>query len=802
MKFRLLVLIMPLIMPLFLSAQTYEVSGAVKDRNNEAVGYANVLLLQVSDSAVVQGASTDEAGRFTITNVPPKTYFLKASYIGSSSNLIAIDVREDIAIGTIIIENSSFDLDGVEVTAINPTVVRKADRLVFNVENTIASLGNSWDVLRKTPGVIMVNDQLKIKNQTPTVYLNNRKVQLTNAEIKNLLEGVSGNNIQSVEVIMNPPANYDAEGGPVLNIITSKNLTPGYKGSVNGDYTQAIYSKFSLGTSHYFKTQKLSVFANYTISPRKENKLDDGHINFIDNNDDIYARWNSEFNKITRSRAQNANLILDYNFDDRNTFNITSNLAFSPNKTFENKSVINMRNAQFALDSTQVSLGDLGSDQTNFAIDLNYVHAFKDDAGSLSFNGHYTNFIEDRFQSVSSDYFDNNDDFIRNFSFRTNSNQDISIVTGQADYVATFEKMTFEAGGKFSNISSRNEINYFDVVGNDQTVNSSLSDTFDYDETVVAGYVSMVHNWEKWSMKFGLRGEQTDARGKSFSVLETNNQNYFELFPTFYTLFTPSENHSFSFDYGRNLKRPRYEDLNPFRYFLNENNFNEGNPTLRPNFSHNFNLNYTLKSTFFFDLYYRDNGANITTLSFQDNQAQVIRQVRQNALESNSYGLDFTYYKSITNKWFLFAMSSIFHEDETFLAIESGNIPVKNEVDGFFIYLGNSLTLSKDGTFTGELNLTYYSKLLEGSYVWSEFTNLTFGLRKTLWNNRATISVSSEDILGKANPILSSIYLNQDNSYFPMPETQFIRFGFTYNFGNFGLKERQKSIDKIERDRL
>ncbi|MEJ1221421.1 outer membrane beta-barrel family protein [Sediminicola sp. 1XM1-17] len=801
MKFRLLVLIMPLIMPFFLSAQTYEVSGAVKDRNNEAVGYANVLLLQVTDSVVVHGASTDDQGRFVISNVQPKTYFLKASYIGSTSNLIAVDVKENVAIGTIVIEDSSFDLDGVEVTAKNPTVVRKSDRLVFNVENTIASLGNSWDVLRKTPGVIMVNDQLKIRNQTPTIYLNNRKVQLTNAEIKNLLEGVSGSNIKSVEVIMNPPASYDAEGGPILNITTSKNLSPGYKGSVNGDYIQAIFPKYSFGTSHYFKTEKVSVFANYTISPRKEYKDNNGYINFIEN-DAVFSKWQSTFNRTTRSAAQNANLILDYDIDDRNSLNITTNLAVSPNKTYDNISENLISNAQNMLDSTFISSGKLNIDQANLGIDLNYVHQFKKDGTSLSLNAHHTAYELDQNQFVSSDYFDSSNNFMRNFSFLTNSNQNIKIYTGQADYVDAFGDLSLEGGGKFSNINSRSGLDYFNVMGNSQTKNQALSDIYDYDETVFAGYVSMTQDWDKFSLKLGLRGEQTHVEGNSLSVVEINVQDYFELFPSLYLLYSPSDNHSYSLNYGRKLSRPKYQDLNPFLYFLNENVFNQGNPNLRPNFSHNFNFNYTLKGTYFLDLYYRDNGNLISTLNFQDNQSQTVREVRQNVLGSISYGMDLTYIKSITNNWFLMAITSLFHEEETFLAIESGNIPVTNEVEGVFLLLQNNFTLSKDGTFTGELGLNYLSKFLLGSYVISETTNLTFGLRKTLWNNRAAISLSSEDILGRANGTVASKYLNQDNAYLPRPETQFIRFGFTYNFGNFGLKERKRTIDKIERDRL
>ncbi len=391
---------------------------------------------------------------------------------------------------------------------------------------------------------------------------------------------------------------------------------------------------------------------------------------------------------------------------------------------------------------------------------------------------------------------------MRNFSFLTQSNQDIEIYTGQADYIDTFGRLSLESGAKFSNINSRSGLDYFNVMGSTQTMNSSLSDIYDYDETVFAGYITMVQNWDRFSLKAGLRGEQTNVEGKSMSVVETNVQDYFELFPSLYLLYTHSDNHSFSLDYGRKLSRPKYQDLNPFLYFLNENVFNQGNPNLRPNFSHNFNFNYTYKGEYFLDVYYRDNGNFISPLSFQNNQNQTVREVRQNVLESTSYGLDFTYIKSITNNWFLIGITSLFHEDETFLAIESGNIPVTNEVEGVFLWLGNNLTLSKDGTFTGELGLNYVSKFLLGSYVISETTNLTFGLRKTLWNNRATISLSAEDILGRANGTLTSKYLNQDNSYSPRPETQFIRFGFTYNFGNFGLKESKRTIDKIERDRL
>ncbi|UWX54933.1 outer membrane beta-barrel family protein [Maribacter litopenaei] len=252
----------------------------------------------------------------------------------------------------------------------------------------------------------------------------------------------------------------------------------------------------------------------------------------------------------------------------------------------------------------------------------------------------------------------------------------------------------------------------------------------------------------------------------------------------------------------RKLQRPRYEDLNPFRTFINENIFYEGNPTLVPNFSNNFNLNYTLNQEFFFDFYYRDNGNYISTLSFQDNENQVLRDVTQNVLESTSYGFDFNYGKSITSNWYLYSYISIFHEDETFLALESDAFSAINEINGYYVDLTNYLTLSKDGTFKGELGLAYLSGFLAGSYTMSETTNLTFGLQKSFWNRRAELSLNINDITGKANPWFSSKYLNQDNAYIAVEETQNVRLSFTYNFGNFRLEDNQRQIEKAERARI
>ena len=206
------------------------------------------------------------------------------------SDNLAIEILKDTKIGALILEQHTEELNEVTVVSNKPVVERKVDRIVFNVENTVLSQNSSWDILSQTPGVIVMNDDLKVRNQATTVYINNRKVQLSAEEVRSLLENYQGENIKSVEVIHNPPASYDAEGGSILNIVTSKNLSIGYKGNVNAGYTQGVFPKYNFGTSHFYKTKKLNLNASYNYAPKKEYKNTINNTNFMDDSGIVSRR--------------------------------------------------------------------------------------------------------------------------------------------------------------------------------------------------------------------------------------------------------------------------------------------------------------------------------------------------------------------------------------------------------------------------------------------------------------------------------------------------------------------------------
>ncbi|ANH59084.1 outer membrane beta-barrel family protein [Dokdonia donghaensis] len=779
-------------------AQNIRIQGIVNTSQNSPIAFANVVLLD-DEQKLVKGTITEEDGSFSLENLKTGTYHLTVSFVGFEDQKIeSILLDKDTTLRPIVLNASQESLDEVVLTSKKPTVVRKADRLVFNVENTILSSGNTMDILKRTPGVVVNQEEITIRNEGVTVYLNDKRVQLSTEEIQDLLSSLSGDAIQSVEVIANPPARYEAEGGPVLNIVTSKVVSLGYKGTVFARGTYGIFPKHSFGTSQYYKNEKLNLFFNYSFNPQKSSFMSDNFINYRTTDERI--NWLQDFERKNWSNAHNANLIIDYNLNESSQLSFSAVGLYSPGIYDYSRSITDVTSSIEDPYTIRTSSG-LNGERTNIALDAKYTKTLKN--GLLSMNVHHTNFSRKRDQSLNSRYIDATGEQFRNVRFTSDSFQDIEIYTGQIDYATTLGTVALELGARTSIIDSRSVIKFPTIVDSGVSgLQEAQDDDFLYDEDIVAGYVSVAKDWDKWSVKAGLRAEQTNSKGTSLALNEINNLDYLEFFPTAYVQYAPVENHSFSLDYSRRVDRPRYQDLNPFAYFLNENNFAQGNAQLTPAFSHRFNFNYTLKSAYSFDLYYRDNGNEILRLPFQNNEGQVLRTSNQNALDSKSWGLDFTHGRSVSNWYYLYTYLSAFHEEVTFLAQESGNVAQDNKVDGLYAYIGNYLTLSKDRSWTAEVSAEYISKFLAASYVQDRVITLNAGVQKKFWKNRAILKVTVNDILGEANALLTSQYLNQDNAYFAVPETQNLQVGFTYKFGNFKLQDNNRALEIDELERL
>ncbi|GAA3580843.1 outer membrane beta-barrel family protein [Snuella lapsa] len=788
-------------------AQDFVISGRVLDQDNKVVAYANVVLLNAKDSLAVGGATTDENGDFKLERVKPNAYVLKISFLGFESYETAIDLKENTSIGTVVLKEANQTLDGVVVVAKRPTVKRMVDRLVFSVENSTLSNSNVLDVLKHTPGVLVHDDKITVKNTLPTVYINDRKVHLSIEEVQQLLEGTSATNVKSVEVITNPPAKYEAEGGAVLNIVTSKNIIAGYNGSVFGNYKQGHeYPKYSFGTSHFFKSKKINTYINYNINPRKDFREVSEHINFMDNNA-ITSKWESDSEERSKSANQNINANIDYELSKRDALSFAANVLIEPRENTKKgvNSTTKVFDANKNLDSIFNTFNNSVKETFNLAFTLDYIHKFKRQGEKLSASIHNTHYDNSGFQDVSTGYFfpDNETPFRRN-KFQTFTSQHIHLSTGQLDYElpSHANNTLFEAGAKVSKISSDNILTQYVFVNDVKEEDLENSDNFLYDETNYASYVSFSKDWNSWSLKSGLRVEHTSISGNSLSTAQINKTNYTKFFPSLHLLHKLNDKDALYFNYNRRIYRPRYAQLNPFKFFLNDNAYISGDPNLKPQIDDSFTLGYTINKKYTFELYYRYENNPTIQIVFQDNADKILKYINTNIDKSISYGLDFTTYAPIVPRWNLYTLLSAFYYDNQFFALESSNQLERNSKWSFYSQVNNYFELLKDKSLLLDITYLHISPIADGPTVISSRSGLSINLKKTFWTNKASINLGYQDLFNGQNFSTTTRYLNQDIKLNSRRENRLFVLGFNYNFGNTSLKNNEKVISTVERERL
>ncbi|WP_431132980.1 TonB-dependent receptor domain-containing protein [Psychroserpens mesophilus] len=780
--------------------QSLSISGTVIDADNHPIEFANVIILNEDESEILKGTSTNDNGFFDILNLEANTYVLKISYIGFENFNQKIILTGHLDLTTIQLRQVSESLDEVSILVKKPTIKREADRLVFNIEQTALVEGNMLQVLKSTPGVLVIGDEITVKNSNPTVYINDKKVNLSAEDLNQLLAGSSANAIKSVEVITNPSARYDAESGVVINIIMSKNLVTGYRGSIFTNYTQGVFPNYTAGTSHFFKNEDISLNVNYSYSKDKINRNGDDTVNFLDDSNNTEQSWRSITNRNTWSETHNLNANFDYFINEKNTLSLSSNSLYIPYFKYKiaNKTTISDVNGNFL---SRFTADNLSRDtKYNLAFDVDFNHSFT--KGVLSVNAHYTTYNYERNQSVISNNFGMNDAFLGASAFNTENDQGTKILAGKIDYSLPLnESSNFETGLKFSSTNTESEITQFDVNINTgtETIDALNSDAFNYDERIYAAYANYDLSVEKWSINAGLRVEQTNIEGESPLTDITNTQDYLEWFPNASLQYTISDDYNVKLNYKRSIARPSYAALNPFRFFLNDNYVVSGNPFLVPTFVDHAVIGTSLTDFFTFEAYYKNYDGAISEIPRQDNTSNVIEYISVNFDKSVEFGFDFITNFDVTNRWSVYAVTSFYNfEEETDFG--QGFVS-KNQWSNYSVWQ-NDFTFLEDNSLNVNLALTWVGKSLQGFQIVEDRLFSELAISKTILDKKGVISLSVSDLFNMHDFDVSTQYQNQFSTQFVDVDDRFVRLGFRYKFGNTKLNSNARAIDTEERERL
>ena len=789
------------LLPILSNGQEYSISGKVIDLQKEPISFVNVLVLTQIDSTIVAGSSTDDFGVYKFNALEKGDYLVQFSFVGYKTAFKQISLESNLIVEDIILEEDIETLGEISIIAKRPTVRKEADRLVFDIQNTALVEGNMLQVLRSTPGVLVLDSGIEVAGSTPAIYINNRKVQLSADELIQLLESSSANSIKSIEVIKNPSAKYDADSGKVINIVMTKNLITGYRGTLFSNYTQGVFPRYNIGTSHFFKNQDISFNLNYNYTKSKINRDNDDVVNYLDSNNNVDEIWKSSINRNTKSETHNLNLNFDYFINDNNTLSLSSTAIYLPYFKYRinNNTLITDESLNF---QSRFNANNLSrDDKHNIGIDFDFVHLFNN-KGRLSLNSHYTSYDYHRDQEVISNYFGLSNMFDFATAFNTRANQETKIFTSKVDLETPLnEASKFEAGLKLSNIKTESDITQFDVdvnTGSEQ-INDQNSDVFNYDENVFSAYANFSLDTDKWSLNSGLRAEQTSIEGVSISTNQINTQDYLEWFPNASIQYNVSDNFNLYINYKRSIARPSYTDLNPFRFFLNDNYIVTGNPNLAPAILDHYVIGITFMEVFTVEAYYQNYDGKISELPRQNNDSNIIEYVPVNLDKTVEFGFDFSAFFDVVDNWFLYFATSFYNIKEE---ADFGQGFVKLDQWSNYSVLSNDFSFLKDKSLSANLTLTWIGKNIQGLSTVKNRLDSNLSISKTILKKKGVLSLAVSDIFNLQDYDLATKYENQNSTSHWDLDNRYIKLGLSYKFGNTKLESNARTSEIEERDRL
>ncbi|GAB3698481.1 outer membrane beta-barrel family protein [Spirosoma flavus] len=760
------------------------VSGSVRDEHGAKVEFATVALHRATDSVVVKTEFSDESGTFRFDKLPAGEYFVSASQVGFERSQTAtfIIASIDQTLAPIQLKPSQkMQLKEVTVQARKPLFEREIDRIVVNVEGSPLSAGaTSLEVLSRAPGVTVdQNDNLALRGkQGVLVLIDGKRVPMTGTELGDMLRGLPANSVEKIELITNPPAKYDAAGGAgIISIKLKKDGRQGTNGSVNMSYGYGRYGKFSTGLSLNHRHKKLNLFGSYNYSDRNVYTQLNLHRNFYQNNQFAGSSDQANSGK-TNYTTHTYRAGLDYSLSKRTLVGVVVNgLAMDAEAKLTNAT--RTADEKNALQSDYQSANRRTLSIPNRALNVNFKHSFDSTGRSeLTIDGDIAHYETHRLQTLATTF---------TLPVRPpttlygNLNGALDIRSAKADFTHTFSnKLRLDAGVKMSRVHSDNNVLFVNINEGVSVIDTGKSNQFRYDESIDALYVNLNKTFKKLTIQAGLRGEQTNATGYQVIGNTGFERNYFQLFPSIFFKQSVSKLHDLSLSLSRRIDRPTYNQLNPFRAYIDATTYFTGNPSLFPQLSYNIELTHTFKQKFVTSVIYtRTDQPIIDVIQPAPEGNRQAVSTFQNLTRSEYFGITMAVPVQPTSWWTM---------DNNVVAYYNrfiGNLAGTSINRGIPTYTINSTsTFTLGRGWTADLSGRYQSRELYGFLDIRPLGQLNVAVQKNMWGKKGTLRMNVTDIF-YTNPVhATAAYANYVEQFDQRQDTRIATASFTYRFGS------------------
>lgn len=773
-----------------------KISGKIFEKGtNLPVEYAPISFQNVTTKQLF-GAMTDGTGSFSF-EITPGEYTGAIDVELISYKKVTIPQKTyltDTAIGPFYLEADIAQLQDVVVIAEKSTVEIKLDKRVYNVgKDMMVKGGTVSDVLDNVPSVTVdAEGTVALRgNENVKILIDGKPSGLAGINVADALKLLPADAVEKVEVITNPSARYDAEGGGgIINIVIKKGKSNGVNGSII--VSAGDPESYGVSTSLNKKGTDFNLFSNIGYNYRNSpgNSLTDAE---YFNSDGTTSRFINERRTNKRfSEGYNANFGIDLNLSKSLTW--TNAITFRENngKNPDNVFFYNfdaLNNPTFVRNR----LNDSKSDEFSIEYSTNFTKKFKKDGHQLTVD---VAISQNRENESSTIYDEILGDATSLFTETTVNNQKQQRNLFQTDYVLPIGKDgRFEAGYRGS---FQKNLTEFEI-----SPTSLYSNTLEYNENVNALYAQYGSKINKFSYFLGMRFEDSNIDVNSITANDYNNKKYNNFFPSATINYEVSDKSSVSLSYSKRINRPRGRFLNPFSSYSSNINIFQGNPDINPSLTDAIDIGYLNKwdkLTFSTSAY-----INLTNDTFQFIRKEsglfvdgvpVIISTPINLAKEYRAGFEFNLNYSPYKWWRL-----------------NGNLNLyRNETQGDYTYtdyLGNEINQNFDNIALSwttrisskvtlpykidwQTNATYNAPqtTAQGKILGNASVNLAFS--KDVLKDKGTIALNVSDLFNSRKRLMETNIENVVSSYseMQMRERQ-ITLSFTYRF-NKQKNEREK----------
>lgn len=677
-------------------------------------------------------------------------------------------------------KDTSKALKEVTVTAKMPLIKHKADRIIVNVDGMITAAGsNALEVLSKSPGVFVdIDGNIQLNGKGGVlVLIDDKPTYFSAQDLAAYLRSLPAGMLDKIELISNPPARYDASGSAVINLQLKKNKTPGCNGNISIGYNQGRYARSNDALNINYRHKKVNVFGNIGYARDAGYTLENSRRNYFNGSATLLDRRYHY-----SSNGYNIRAGIDYYASAKTTLGVLLTGGIRPRSD-----QLNYNSDQLNVDQKpdSTALGNTAGDYQWYSggVNLNMLHRINEKGASITGDLDYVNIHVNGSQYLLTNVYQLDGNLGSTNDILYQLPADINIWSVKTDYTLPLKGNTsFEAGYKSSWVSTNYKNSWFQKAGNAYVPDYGRSDHFMYTENINALYASVAKEWKRWSVKGGVRMENTLMQGNQPGNIiiadSAFKRNYTNFFPSFYLTWKAdtSGNHTIGISYSTRIRRPGYQQLNPFLFYNDRYTYATGNPGLKPQHLSGIELKYSYKSIFGVELAYLKVNRLIQSIIQPVGDVFVTRP--ENFGVNYSFNLISWLSADLVKAWHVNASFILFHLINKGIADDQ---IVNNHINSGELEINNQFRLSKN--WSAEISGLYATSHLAGQTKTNPFWHLDAGIQKLILKERGTLKVSVNDLFHSIirNDLITTAEMISKRRV--ETDTQRIGFALSYRFG-------------------